>query len=221
MTLLELGCGTAHLCAEVEARGANYTGMDYSPELLTQNRQRFPHAHFLPITGDLREQFDFVSSLYTIEHVVDPPAYLERLWNFCRPGGSLAIICPEFIDGDGLPPSLFYGRTARRFRAKLRDFDWSDAFEHIVDVMWTAPRWKAEARPRPPGAFWINLQPRILHCADYSIDADAVHLPRLKDLVWWIERRGGEIIATSHTLPAVPSSILRFNCYVVARKGPL
>jgi SAM-dependent methyltransferase len=192
--------------------------MDYSAELLNDNRQHFPRARFLPIKTRLGERFDIVASLYTIEHVANPPAYLERMWNFCQPGGLLAVICPEFIDGEGLPPSLFYGRTPRRFREKLGAFALIDAWAHLRDLR-KAKRWKECARAASPGAFWTNLQPRILSGADYSIDADAVHFPRLKDLVWWFEQRGAAILETSRTMREVNPDVLRYNCYIVARKG--
>lgn len=217
-TVLELGCGTAHLCPVVEARGAAYTGMDFNRELLERNRQRFPRARFFQIGSEVRENFDVVASLYTIEHIVDPPAHLQTMWNFCKPGGLIAVICPDFIDGDELPPSFYYGKTPRRLRQKLATLAFGDACQHLFDLFWLAPRWKKRARATEPGAFWINLQPRMLHGADYSIDADAVHLPRLKDLVWWFARRGGTIVATSRTLSDVDPAVLRYNCYVVAQK---
>jgi SAM-dependent methyltransferase len=219
MRLLELGCGTAHLCTHVENLGAHYTGVDYSIGLLEDNRRRFPGARFFPISADLGEEFDFVASLYTIEHVPDPPAYLERMWKVCRPGGLLAVICPEFIDGEGLPPSLFYGHTPRRFREKLRAVDFADAWAHFRDLNWTAPHWLRRARAAPPGAFWINLRPRILDGAPYGIDADAVHFPRLKDLVWWFEHRGAATVQTSMAMRGINREVLRHNCYIVVRKG--
>jgi 2-polyprenyl-3-methyl-5-hydroxy-6-metoxy-1,4-benzoquinol methylase len=219
MAVLEVGCGTAHLCAHVEARGAGYTGLDYSDALLEENRRRFPHARFLPLGAlPAGEAFDLVASLYTVEHVVNPQAYLEQLWGFCRPGGLIGVICPEFVTSDDFPPSLFYGRSPRRLREKIASLSLVDAAEHVIDLQLNAPRWKARARAEAPGAFWINLKPRILHGAEYSIDADAVHLPRLADLVWWFEQRGGEIMATSTSLPEIPASVLRYNCYVLAKK---
>lgn len=217
-TVLDLGCGTAHLCSPVEARGGAYTGVDFNRELLERNRQRFPGAHFLQIGSEVRENFDIVASLYTIEHIVVPPAYLETMWNFCKPGGLIAVICPDFVDGEGLPPSFYYGKTPRRLRQKLGSLALADAYQHLFDLFWLAPRWKKQARATEPGAFWINLRPRVLHGVDYSIDADAVHLPRLKDLIWWFERRGGTIVATSRTLSDVDPAVLRYNCYVVAQK---
>ena len=218
MSVLEIGCGSAHLCPQVEQVGASYTGFDYSHELLERNRTRFPRARFLQIGTDLQEQFDVVASLYTIEHIVDPPTYLEKMWNFCKPGGLLAIICPEFIDGNGCPSSFFYGKTPRRFREKVRSLAVIDAATHLIDLLWFAPSWKRYARASAPGAFWINMEPRIFHGAEYTIDADAVHLPRLRDIVWWLEKRGAFILETSLSMEDIPEAVLRYNCYVLARK---
>lgn len=217
-TVLELGCGTAHLCAFVEKAGGIYTGMDHGSELLQKNRERFPRARFLPVGAQLPEAFDLVASLYTIEHIVDPPAYLESMWGFCKPGGLIAIICPDFVDGSGFAPSFYYGTTPRRLREKVRSLNFIDAIRHLLDLFCVVPLWTARARRSQPGAFWINLKPRILAGANYSIDADAVHLPRLKDLVWWLEQRNATVIATSRSLPDIDPSILRYNCYVLARK---
>jgi SAM-dependent methyltransferase len=219
MKVLELGCGTAHLCPSIERRGGVYTGMDHSAELLEENRRKFPRARFHSISSEMGEMFDLVASLYTIEHVVDPPAYLERMWTHCKPGGFLAVICPEFIDNDSLPPSLFFGKTARRFKEKVRSLSLLDACSHLIDLKGNASHWKAQALRTPPGAFWINLRPRILYGADYSIDADAVHLPRLVDLAAWFQGRGAEIVTTSRNFPNVNPDVLRHNCYVLVRKS--
>jgi SAM-dependent methyltransferase len=218
MKVLELGCGSAHLCPFVEEAGGYYTGIDHSSELLKNNRERFPRARFFAIGTEVLDTFDIVASLYTIEHIVDSPSYLETMWNFCKPGALLAIICPDFVDGDGFPPSFYYGKTSQRFRTKIHSFSFADAFAHLFDLFWLVPRWKTYARSMSPGAFWINTKPRILYGADYSIDADAVHLPRLKDLVWWFEQRGASIVATSQSFLDIPAAILKHNCYVVARK---
>ena len=218
MSVLELGCGSAHLCPFVEAAGGQYTGMDHSAQLLKNNRKRFPRASFISIGEELLKDFDIVASLYTIEHVIDPIAYLETMWKVCKPGGLIAIICPDFIDGSGFAPSFYYGTTPRRLREKLRSLNFIDAIKHLLDLFCTAPLWAIRARRSQPGAFWINLKPRILAGADYSIDADAVHLPRLEDLVWWLEQRGATVVATSRSLPDIDPSILRYNCYVLARK---
>jgi SAM-dependent methyltransferase len=218
MTVLELGCGTAHLCRFVEARGGVYTGMDFDNAVLNRNRRNFPGARFLSIGTELGEQFDLVASLYTIEHIADPTGYLDRMWGFCKPGGFLAVICPEFIDNDYYAPSLYYGKTARRFRDKARSLDLIDMLLHIVDLKWYAPRWKKRARRSEPGAFWINLRPSELAGMVHGIDTDAVYLSRLADLTCWFNRRGATITATSRTMAGVSREVLQFNSYVLAQK---
>lgn len=218
MSVLELGCGSAHLCPHVLKAGGHYTGVDYGLELLAKNRARYPEGQFFPVGTPLTTNFDLVTSLYTIEHVVDPQSYLETLWEACKPGGFIAIICPDFVDGDGFPPSFFFGRTSRRLREKLRTLAWFDAGWHLLDLIWVAPRWKIRARAAALGTFWINRKPRILNGGAASVDADAVHLPRLKDLVWWLEKKGAAIVATSASIPDSGSTAARHNCYVLAQK---
>jgi ubiquinone/menaquinone biosynthesis C-methylase UbiE len=217
-SVLELGCGTAHLCPYIEERGATYTGADHSEGLLEENRRRFPKACFRLVTALGDGEFDVVASLYTIEHVVDPRAYLERMWRLCRSGGSIAILCPEFVDCPDFPPSFFYGKTPRRLREKLQSLSLLDAAQHLLDVKVRGRDWKNRARDCPPGAFWINMRPRVLQRVSYCIDSDAVHLVTRRDLVWFFQQKGAEVLRTSADMCDVAPEILRYNCYVLVRK---
>jgi SAM-dependent methyltransferase len=214
----EFGCGTAHLCEEVEKRGGIYTGFDWSSELLAANRLRFPRATFQSVNTPVGEAFDLVASLYTIEHVVDPAAYLAQLWANCLAGGLIGVICPEFVDNASLAPSFYYGNTARRLRDKCLTGSFRDVANHLLDLKWRGPAWKRKALTADPGAFWINLLPKALCDPDFTIDADAVHLVRLADLVWWFQQRGGEIVRTSRDVRNASPDVLKFNGYVLVRK---
>ncbi|MGA3283147.1 MAG: class I SAM-dependent methyltransferase [Verrucomicrobiota bacterium] len=217
-TVLEVGCGTAHLCQYVEEKGGFYTGLDHSDALLQNNRQRFPKARFFQLGTSMAEDFDIVASICVVEHVVDPPAYLESLWRYCKPGGLIVIHCPEFIDSPGFPPSIYFGRTPRRFREKLRTLDFADACSHLMDWKIRAPLWKRRLRAGAPGAFWLNLAPGMLHGAGYSIDADAIHLVRLKDLVWFFEQKNARMVQTSANMPGIAPGALPYGCHVVVQK---
>jgi len=216
--VLELGCGTAHICPHVEQRGGVYHGVDYSEELLADNRRSFPNAIFWKLGTQPAHQYDLVASLYTIEHVSNPPDYLQQLWNYCRPGGLLGVICPDFIDGEGLPRSIYYGTSPGRIRSKITKGRLWDALLHLLEVKVLGPWWKYRARTLPPGAFWMNLDPSDLAGQEHSIDGDAIHFPRMVDIADWFVKNGAEIIVTSRTLPNIPSAILKHNCYVLARK---
>lgn len=216
--VLEVGCGTAHLCPHIMQRGAFYHGTDMSQRILSENRKRFPQGYFYPPDDIPHRHFDIVASLYTLEHTADPLAYLQTLWRYCRDGGIVAVICPDFIDGDGIPRSVYYGSTPRRIREKIASCSLSDAFLHLWELFVLFPAWKAFARSRPPGAFWINQAPSDLAGREHDIDGDAVHFPRLLDLVHWFNSQGANIITTSNEMPGAPDHVKKHNCYIAARK---
>lgn len=217
-SLLELGCGTAHFCGPTQKRGGLYHGADFDPELLEKNRAKWPSASFFSLKDKILGTYDIVISLYTIEHVADPKAYLKRLWSKVSPGGRMGIICPDFIDGEGIAPSIYFGRTPLRLRKKISTGRLWDAARHLYEWLIKAAAWKRQARNRPPGAFWMNLDPRDLATGLHSIDGDAIHLPRLADLLSWIRQEGGQILETSDSLRNIPAAVLKHNCYALARK---
>jgi trans-aconitate methyltransferase len=45
--ILDLGCGTGHLTAEIAARGAEVTGLDSSVSMIAQARQNYPKLKFV------------------------------------------------------------------------------------------------------------------------------------------------------------------------------
>jgi SAM-dependent methyltransferase len=206
------------LCPHVERRGGLYHGIDYSHALLERNRKAFPSAVFWPMGSQPQEAFDIVVSLYTIEHVTNPPEYLQQMWDYCRPGGLIGIICPDFVDGAGIPRSIYFGTSPGRIRSKVAQGHLWDALLHVLELTIVAPLWKRRARAMPPGVFWINLEPSDLAGQDHGIDGDAVHLPRMLDISDWLEKRGAKIVATSQTLSGVAGHVLKHNCYVLAKK---
>lgn len=216
--VLELGCGTAHFCQAVQDRAGLYHGVDLDPQLLQENRKKWPTASFFSSEERIPGLYDMAVSLYTIEHVANPRSYLELLWSYVRPGGKIGIICPDFIDGEGIPPSVYFGITPQRLRHKFFCGRLWDATLHLYEMCVSARAWKYKARHQAPGAFWMNLDPRDLATKSHTIDGDAIHLPRLTDLSFWMRQAGGEILETSRSLAGVSASVLRHNCYLLARK---
>jgi trans-aconitate 2-methyltransferase len=45
--ILDLGCGTGQLTAEIARSGAVVTGLDYSPDMLADARKNFPELTFV------------------------------------------------------------------------------------------------------------------------------------------------------------------------------
>jgi trans-aconitate methyltransferase len=88
--ILDLGCGTGHLTAEMASRGAAVVGLDGSPDMLGQARQNYPALTFtLADATSFRfdEPFDAVFSNAALHWVKDAEAAVSSIAQALRPGG--------------------------------------------------------------------------------------------------------------------------------------
>lgn len=90
--ILDLGCGTGHLTAQIAHKGATVVGMDRSEEMLTQARQAYPHLEF--VSGDARSftfltPFDAVFSNAVLHWVKEPTTAIRAIRHALKPGGRL------------------------------------------------------------------------------------------------------------------------------------
>jgi trans-aconitate 2-methyltransferase len=88
--ILDLGCGTGHLTAEMASRGARVVGLDGSPDMLGQARQNYPALSFtLADATSFRftEPFDAVFSNAALHWVKDAEAAVESIAQALRTGG--------------------------------------------------------------------------------------------------------------------------------------
>ena len=88
--ILDLGCGTGHLTAQIAAGGANVVGLDHSADMLTEARDAYPGLEF--VQGDARdftfpEPFDAVFSNAVLHWIKPPEAAARCVYNALRPGG--------------------------------------------------------------------------------------------------------------------------------------
>jgi ubiquinone/menaquinone biosynthesis C-methylase UbiE len=97
--ILDVGCGTGMMLAAAAARGVATTGLDISDVAVAQARVRAPGAEFhvgvaesLPFADG---EFDVVSCVGSLEHVMDPARAVREMRRVCRPGGRLLIIVPN------------------------------------------------------------------------------------------------------------------------------
>jgi trans-aconitate methyltransferase len=88
--ILDLGCGTGHLAAQIADTGARVVGVDRSAEMILSARAAYPDLRFeiadateLPF----REEFDAVFSNATLHWIHEPARVVERVWNALRSGG--------------------------------------------------------------------------------------------------------------------------------------
>ena len=96
--------------------------------------------------------------------------------------------------------------------------DLPDALAHLWDLFVVLPPLIRRARSATPPSFWINLEPRILAEAAYSIDADAVYLPSLRDIIGWFKNKRLSVEETAFDLPELKNCTSYPVAYALIRK---
>ena len=88
--ILDLGCGTGQLTAEIAASGADVVGLDSSTEMLGQARQNYPKLRFMLADATsfrLEEPVDAVFSNAALHWVKNGEAAVQSIAAALRPGG--------------------------------------------------------------------------------------------------------------------------------------
>jgi len=88
--ILDLGCGTGHLTAEIAAAGAQTLGIDSSPDMVGQARQNYPKLKFQLAdarTFTTAEPCDAVFSNAALHWIPEARAVVQAIYRALRPGG--------------------------------------------------------------------------------------------------------------------------------------
>jgi trans-aconitate 2-methyltransferase len=88
--ILDIGCGTGHLTAQIANSGATVVGTDRSAEMVNTARREYPHLQFE--VGDARDlgfraEFDAVFSNATLHWIHQAECVIQSVWNALRPHG--------------------------------------------------------------------------------------------------------------------------------------
>jgi len=88
--ILDVGCGTGHLTAKIAEADAQVVGVDRSPEMIRQAKEKYPSLRFEVM--DAREisldgAFDAVFSNATLHWIKEPERAIAGIKNALRPGG--------------------------------------------------------------------------------------------------------------------------------------
>ncbi len=92
--ILDLGCGTGHLTAQIAEAGAETAGIDSSPAMVAQARQNYPRLRFqLADAQNFRADlpFDAVFSNAALHWMPEADAVADCIYQALRPGGRLVL----------------------------------------------------------------------------------------------------------------------------------
>lgn len=88
--ILDLGCGTGALTAEIAACGAEVFGVDRSADMISEARQKFPGLQFEVMDArelDFAGEFDAVFSNAVLHWIREPECVIAGVAKALRPGG--------------------------------------------------------------------------------------------------------------------------------------
>jgi 2-polyprenyl-3-methyl-5-hydroxy-6-metoxy-1,4-benzoquinol methylase len=120
-SMLEIGCASGQFMHVMAQRGWRVAGIESSPSAARAAQAHGYHVHVGPVEDAPApaDPLDLVVGWMVMEHLHEPVRVLDRLWQWTRPGGWLAISVPncaalEFrVFGDAwfalqLPTHLFH-----------------------------------------------------------------------------------------------------------------
>ena len=88
--VLDLGCGTGRLTAEIAGRGCEVEGIDSAVEMIDEARRRYPTLTFRvadALSMEYTPAFDAVFSNAALHWIRPPERVARRVWEALRPGG--------------------------------------------------------------------------------------------------------------------------------------
>jgi trans-aconitate methyltransferase len=88
--ILDLGCGTGHLTAQIAESGAHVAGVDGSQEMVEAARAAYPKLRFEVADARelaFREEFDAVFSNAVLHWIHEPVRVIQGVHRALRPGG--------------------------------------------------------------------------------------------------------------------------------------
>lgn len=144
-SLLDVGCGPGELLMTVArafSSGKRFTGCDFAPEVIENNRSRLPGIAFARYdlqagAGELPEsQYDIVVCSEVLEHLEDQQAAFGHLAGLVKPGGWLILSCPT---GKRFATEVHFGHVHHPTAREVRRYAAENGLEVQVLKNWGWP----------------------------------------------------------------------------------
>jgi ubiquinone/menaquinone biosynthesis C-methylase UbiE len=111
--ILEIACGRGGFSRLLASQGASVRGADFSASAVAIAKERL--LDYPSLAGNVQytqadaqampfedNSFDIVVSCETIEHVPDPRAAVREMFRVAKPGGTLYLTTPNYLNFTGL-----------------------------------------------------------------------------------------------------------------------
>ena len=92
--ILDFGCGTGELTAEIAQSGAELVGIDASSEMIKAAQEQFEGINFIEARGESfidSKQYDAIFSNATLHWILNPEAAISAMYSNLKPGGRLLL----------------------------------------------------------------------------------------------------------------------------------
>lgn len=211
--VLDVGCGTGQVVAELRHRGVYAIGIEVSETSVERAQARgltciLYDGHNIPFNDGY---FDVVGAFNVLEHVPWAEELILELVRVLRTGGKLVISCPNFY--------RFIGW--RDYHPRMRGL--MNKFKNFIRLV---QKWR-QIRKDPDGMRFDRMVP--VWKKPFEPDDDAVVATNPIELSFFVERAGCVVEKLECTDRYIPKlldfllniSVLRygmFNVFLVARK---
>jgi trans-aconitate methyltransferase len=212
--ILDLGCGTGHLTAQIAARGAIVTGLDASASMIAQARINYPKLRFVLTDAaalEVDEPLDAVFSNAVLHWIRDAPPVLASVHRALKEGRRFVFE----MGAKGNNRRVLEAVTAVLAKAGYEGrFPWlfPSAGEYAtllenagfeIQTLWTFERWTQLDHPEKGLREWLemfgascfesvpaNMRPGMIE------EIESQLRPVLwRDGSWWIDYRRLRVIA--------------------------
>jgi len=138
--VLDIGCGNGRFYPFFEKKGAKYTGIDNSPNLIAIARDKFPRAEFivgsalsLPFGGG---GFDLAVAIAVLHHIpskVYREVFFKEIWRVLKPGGIMAVTVWDLrprsmVETKQWKRLKLFAKSQLKIAAGLEKLDFGDFF---------------------------------------------------------------------------------------------
>ena len=102
--VLDVGCGTGNFALKAAKKGANVLGIDFAEEAINiaKKTRKHPNLNFENVdVKNIKEKFDIIVSIGTLEHMDEPFKTLKKLKLHLKPKGKIIITTPNWTNPRG------------------------------------------------------------------------------------------------------------------------